>query len=128
MPAPPNNSLRTAGRIAIAIGGVGSVALTLEAGHRNPSAFLMAMFAGWVLLPFLVLGYADRLSRTWTRSAGVRLSVLMFFESTVSLAVYGFMAFGATTVKLAAPFLLLPPVLIALVAIVSIGPHRARSI
>ena len=36
-------------------GAVGSVGLMLRAGHRNDSPILLALFAIWVLSPFVAL-------------------------------------------------------------------------
>ena len=49
--------LRKAGLLAIVIGGVGPVAVTLHTGRRNPSVILMALFAIWVLLPHVLTVY-----------------------------------------------------------------------
>lgn len=47
--------LRTAAMLAVVAGAVGSVGLTLRAGHRNNSLVLQMLFLIWVLLPFVAL-------------------------------------------------------------------------
>src|SRR2546421_12838968 len=66
-------SLRKAVNIALVVGLVGSVALLLYAGRRNPSFLVRVIFVGWVSSPFIVLLLANRTSRAWsaaTRVAG----------------------------------------------------------
>jgi len=45
--------LRSAARIAVPAGAVGSVGLMLHAGRRNDSRILLVLFTLWVLSPFV---------------------------------------------------------------------------
>jgi uncharacterized membrane protein YeiB len=86
--------LRKAGLLAIMIGGVGSVAVTLYTGGRNPSVILMALFAIWVLLPFVALAAAAVMSAPWSALTRTALSAPMLVTTIDTLAIYGYVAFG----------------------------------
>jgi uncharacterized membrane protein len=120
----PIDPWQTTARLAAAVGAVGSVVLTLLAGRRNPSVVLMAMFAVWVVLPFAMLAWIGRASSVWPRPARRSFTALSLIASAASLGVYGYMAFGSSRLKLAAPFLILPPILLILVAIVFLRARR----
>jgi len=77
-------------RTALVIALIGSVALTLVAGRGNRSAILIVLFAGWVALPFVGLGFVDLLSSEWSVSARTMLFRLMLFVAVGSLAIYGY--------------------------------------
>jgi hypothetical protein len=110
--------LRTAGLVAIAIGGLGSAGLTLYTGRRNPSALLMAVFVIWVLIPFVALAAADAMSKQWSALTRTALYALMFVVTLDSLGTYGYVAFGPPRPQPAFAFLVVPPVSVLLCAIV----------
>ena len=122
--------LRKAGLLAIVVGGVGSVFLTLYTGRRNPSALLMAAFAIWVLLPFVALAAADAMSTNWSALTRTVLYALMFVTAIVTLGTYGYVAFGPPRPQPAFWFLVVPPASLLLIAILlrtvaSIGKSRS---
>ena len=122
--------LRKAGLLAIVIGGVGSVFLTLYTGRRNPSALLMAVFAIWVLLPFVALAAADAMSTNWSALTRTVLYALMFVTAIDTLGTYGYVAFGPPRPQPAFWFLVVPPASLLLIAILlrtvaSIGKSRS---
>ena len=119
-----------AGLLAIVIGGVGSVFLTLYTGRRNPSALLMAVFAIWVLLPFVALAAADAMSTNWSALTRTVLYALMFVTAIDTLGTYGYVAFGPPRPQPAFWFLVVPPASLLLIAILlrtvaSIGKSRS---
>jgi len=109
--------LRKAGLLAIVIGGVGSVALTLYTGRRNPSALLMAAFAIWVLLPFVALAVADAVSANWSALTRTVLHTLMIVVAIDNPGTYGYIAFGPSRPQPAFWFLVVPPASLLLIAI-----------
>ena len=90
------------------VGAAGSLALMLWAGRRNPSSFLMFLFAGWVTLPFMAVGAADRVSQRWAPKVRAGLDVLALVFALVALPVYGGVVLGLLRPRTAAPFLLVP--------------------
>ena len=122
--------LRKAGLLAIVVGGVGSVFLTLYTGRRNPSALLMAVFAIWVLLPFVALAAADAMSTNWSALTRTVLYALMFVTAIDTLGTYGYVAFGPPRPQPAFWFLVVPPASLLLIAVLlrtvaSIGKSRS---
>ena len=109
--------LRKAGLLAIVLGGVGSVTLTLYTGRRNPSALLMAVFAIWVLLPFVALAVADAMSTNWSALTRTVLYALMIVITIDTLGIYGYVAFGPSRPQPAFWFLVVPPASLLLIAI-----------
>lgn len=108
----------TAGWIALAVGGAGSVALTLFAGHRiGAPVVVQVLFAGWVALPFVILAAA--LWASSRRSAATRLvlSRAAVVVAVASLAVYTFASLA--TSRAATPvFVLVAPLSVLLVGVV----------
>ena len=122
--------LRKAGLLAIVVGGVGSVFLTLYTGRRNPSALLMAAFAIWVLLPFVALAAADAMSTNWSALTRTVLYALMFVTAIDTLGTYGYVAFGPPRPQPAFWFLVVPPASLLLIAIllrIVAGIGKSRS-
>ena len=109
--------MRKAGLLAIVLGGVGSVTLTLYTGRRNPSALLMAVFAIWVLLPFVALAVADAMSTNWSALTRTVLYALMIVITIDTLGIYGYVAFGPSRPQPAFWFLVVPPASLLLIAI-----------
>ena len=97
---------------AMLLGSVGSVALTLYAGHRNPSRVLIAIFAVWVLVPYVAAMVIAR-----SRPSGERGRVLdgaVVLMAAGSLGVYGWRVFGPPRPHMAAVFLITPAVCLVL--------------
>lgn len=110
--------LRGAAIIAVLAGAGGCLALTLYAGHRNPSRILMLLFAIWVLSPFVGLAVATVFSKTWSIPTRLALYTLMLILALASLAIYGTVALGPPRPKTAFPFLMVPLASWLLIAIV----------
>jgi hypothetical protein len=101
-----------AARIAVLVGGVGSVALMFRAGYRgrgNPPPLLMVLFTFWVLSPFAALAWAGAVSRRWSALTRMALQVVTLFVALVSLGIYGYFALGPERAQVAPPFVLVPP-------------------
>jgi hypothetical protein len=116
--------VRLAAAIVAIAGAVGSVALTIVAGHRNPSVLLRAIFAAWVLTPFVALAAAGRSWVAGSQRARAALLPLTLVVTGVSLGIYGTVAFGALAIKTGFAFLVLPPALVSLVAVVGLVVAR----
>jgi len=112
----------------VVAGAVGSVGLTLYAGRQNPSRLLVALFAIWVLSPFLSVTIASRRSSAFARGP-------LYGEGPIltvgSLAMYLHPAWRPSGSGPAFVFLVVPLVswlLIAIVVVtatlVSRGLHR----
>jgi hypothetical protein len=82
-------------RLAVVVGALGSAALTLYAGRRNPSTLLILIFVAWVSAPFAGL---------WL----TRRRPLMVAVPLACLLVYGSMAFNVVHAKLGFVFLMFP--------------------
>jgi hypothetical protein len=93
--------------IAVVLGAVGSVALMLWVGHRNPSRLLLALFAIWDLSPFVGLLLADRISTRWSVMTCTTLDAVMLVVALSSLALYGDVVLRPRS-QPAALFLLVP--------------------
>ncbi len=89
-------------------GAVGSVSLMLRAGHRNDSRILLALFAIWVLSPFVALVLANLISTHWSAFTRATLHCVMLILTLGSLAIYANMVSTPTGSKLAVPFLVVP--------------------
>lgn len=112
--------LRAVGLAAVVVGAAGSVALMLLVGRRNQSSFLMFLFAGWVLAPFVAAAMADVASQHWSGLTRTTLYGVMVMLTLVSLGVYGRVAFGPPRPRPAALFLILP-VASSLAGVIALG-------
>jgi hypothetical protein len=81
--------LRTAARIALLAGALGSLGFELYAGRRNDSVVLRVLMAGWVISPFLVLLMASVASRGWSALTRQALDSVIIVVTAGSLAIYG---------------------------------------
>jgi len=90
------------------IGAVGSVGLMLRVGHRNDSRILLALFAIWVLSPFVALVLANLISKRWSVLTRATLHGVMLILTVGSLAIYGNTLSAPPGSKLAVPFLVVP--------------------
>lgn len=79
--------LRTVALIAVVAGAAGSVGLLLSAGRRTP-LFLLVLFVGWVLSPFVALGWAHTRSKRWSALTRATLYWVTLALALGSLAVY----------------------------------------
>jgi hypothetical protein len=104
--------LRPATMIALVGGAMGSVTLMLRAGHagqRTSSNFLLLIFAVWVVSPFVVLAWANIVSKAWSAITRMTLYIVTIVLAVCSLAVYGIVALGPPRAKTAPVFVVLPP-------------------
>ena len=80
--------LRAAALIAVVVGAVGSVGLTLRDGRSAPR-FLLVLFVIWVLSPFVALAWANIVSKRWSLLTRSTLHVVTLIITLSSLAIYG---------------------------------------
>lgn len=105
-------------RAFILVAAAASLALMYRAGHRNPSAVLILMFAVWVVSPFVALDVINRLAQRWSfrgRSV-VRVTTVVIAAGAVS--VYGTDALRPVSSKGAFIYLVVPFVSWVVVVIV----------
>lgn len=100
--------MKTIALVAVVVRAAGSIGLMLHVGRRNPSLVLLALFAIWVLSPFVGLVLAARGSQRWLVAARERVHVLMLIVAVGSLAIYGQVVFGPPRPRPASKFLLVP--------------------
>ena len=115
--------LRQVALIAALAGAVGSVGMTLHAGHRNPSFLLNFIFAIWVLSPFVALVLATVVSKRWSGVTRAALYSVMLVVTLGGLAIYSAFTFGYLRAKTGFIFLVVPAASWLLIAIV--GPIAA---
>ena len=119
--APSNGALlralRALGLILVVAGAAGSVALMVRAGARTPR-FLLVLFIGWVLAPFIVLLWANLTSTRWSAATRAALVSVTLVVAAGSLAIYGELIDvrprGAAN---AFPWVITPPAMLLLIAI-----------
>jgi len=116
-------------------GAVGSVGLMLRAGHNDDSRILLALFAIWVLSPFVALFLANMISKRWSVLTRAALHGVMLILTVGSLAIYGNMVSTPPGSKLAVPFLVVPlgswlviTIVIPMAAVLSRGLSRFRPV
>ncbi len=109
--------LRAAALIAVLAGAVGSFGLMLRAGQRTPR-FLLALFAIWVLSPFVALVWAYVVSKRWSVLTRAALYSVMLLAALGSLAVYGADALWPRKAQPAFVFVVVSPASWLLIAIV----------
>jgi hypothetical protein len=116
--------LRIATLIAVVVGAAGSVAFTLYVGRHSPP-FLLVLFAGWVLLPFLALLVAGFASERWSALTRVALYCIALFITLSSLSVYGGFAIAA---KPKTPVFVVtsPASLLLIVIVLAVAVWRSR--
>ena len=110
-------SLRAGALIVVVAGAVGSVGLTLYAGRHNPSRLLVALFAIWVLSPFLAVTIASRRSSDFARGLLYGVSPIL---TVGSLAMYWHPAWRPAGSGPAFVFLVVPLVSWLLLTIVMV--------
>lgn len=124
--SPKNSALRLVALVALVIGAVGCEYLVFRVGHRNPSVVLMAIFAAWVLAPFVALAWCHVAARRWVEAVRAALYVASLLVAIGSLVVYGYVAFGPSRSQPAFFFLVLPFVSIVLTAVLGAVGARKR--
>ena len=114
--------MRSIAVIVLLVGTVCSLGLVLNAGRHTP-VFLLILFIGWVLSPFLAFLVANRISRSWSDYARATIYYLMIMVTLGSLVGYSG-AFNSPHTKPAFIFLVVP--LISWVLIVIVIPISRR--
>ena len=94
--------------LILVAGAVGSVTMVLRAGQRSYSRILVALFAIWVVSPFVALVSANVISKRWSILTRVTLDGVMLIITVGALAIYGSMVAAPPSSKLAFPFLIVP--------------------
>ena len=115
--AVPVARLRPPALIALLLGAAGSLGLMFHVGRRNRSELLLVLFVVWVLSPFVVLAWADVVSKRWAVLTRATLYGVMLTLTLGSLTIYGRVAFGPPRPQPASAFLVVPPVSWLLTAI-----------
>jgi hypothetical protein len=110
--------LRRTALIAVLVGAAGSVGLMLRAGHRNPSRLLIALFALWVLSPFMAVAWANVVSKRWSDLTRATLYSVTLVLTLGSWAIYGALVFGLLRAKIGFVFLVVPAASWLLIAVV----------
>ena len=85
---PKNTLLRTIAVVVVVAGAIGSLAMTLHAGHKNNSVLLVVLFAFWVLSPFIAFLITNVISRLWNDLNRKTLYYIMIFLPVVSIVCY----------------------------------------
>ncbi|MBI3406449.1 MAG: hypothetical protein HY046_13430 [Acidobacteria bacterium] len=80
--------LRAAALIAVVVGTVGAEGLMLRAGQHTPR-FLLVLFVGWVLMPFLALAWANGVSQHWPVLTRATLYCVTLAIALGTLAIFG---------------------------------------
>lgn len=80
--------LRGVALVAVMVGAVGSVGLTLRAGQRTPR-LLLVLFVIWILSPFVALAWANIVSERWPVLTRATLYCVTLVITLGSLAMYG---------------------------------------
>ena len=120
--------MKQLGRVALAIGAVGSLVLMFL--HGRPSIFLLILFTGWVLAPFIGLAWADRLSVRWPPSSRTWLYWLMIVVAVGSLAIYVYdvtTSYGRAVLFVAVPMVAWALILITMPIAVLAGRRSSRT-
>jgi hypothetical protein len=104
------STLRIAARVAVLIGAVGSVGLTLYAGRQNPSSLLMVAFAIWVLSPFVLIILLDSASPRWPSLFRPALHGATLAVTLISLVAYTARVVRPPRAQAAFVFVVVPPV------------------
>jgi hypothetical protein len=101
-------ALQTIATAATVVGAVVSLGCMFWVGQRNRSFVLVALFAVWVLSPYLGLLWARRSVAWSTYAAQAMVCGLIFIVAIGSPVFYGLAAFGRPWSRPAFPFLAAP--------------------
>jgi hypothetical protein len=120
--------------VAVVAAAMGSVGLTYRGDQFNETPRLFAMFACWVLSPFVALMFAHVASKRWSPLPRATLHGVSLILSVGSLVIYGNEAWKPQEAT-ATPFLLVPPaswllmsIVIPIAALKSTGPSRRKPV
>jgi hypothetical protein len=93
--------------IAAVTGGLGSVVLMLMSGLRPPF-FIIILFIGWVLAPFVFLSLGIILSKRWSAITRNTLHWLTMLIAAGSLAIYIYVLVKPLQAQPAFPYVAVP--------------------
>jgi hypothetical protein len=96
----------------------------LRVGRRNESRLLLAMFAVWVLAPFLALAWATVTSKRWSALTRATLHAVTLVLTSGALGLYGAVALGPPRPKPAFVFVVVPPASWLLLVVTVSGAAR----
>ena len=85
-----------------------SVLFLLEAGRRQSSGILLALFLGWTLSPFVAQAIANMTSSRWPALTRTTLYTLMIVVAAASVVIYAAAAHGTLRMKVGTIFLVVP--------------------
>lgn len=120
----PLDVFRSLAVLTIASGAAASIVLMLIAGSRQPSLILVGLFTGWVLSPFVGLGWAGVRSKRWPTVHRAVLYASMFALTLVSLAMYDGIIPMPPGSRPAAAFLVVPFASWVFMAMLALAMHR----
>jgi hypothetical protein len=123
----PSRILGIAALSSVVVGVLGSLVFTYVVGRHNSSVVLMAFFMVWVSSPFVANAWMYMAVLRAPASVQLVVNLTVLAISFGSLAIYGDVALGATRVKPALPFLIVPLaswLVVALVAATQISGKR----
>jgi len=110
--------LRAAALIALIVGAVGSLGFMLRAGQLTPRLLLIP-FTIWILSPFVILLWANMISKRWSHITRVTLYCVTLVVTLGSLAIYGeWIDLRPAGSANAFPFVIVPPASLIFIAIV----------
>lgn len=122
--------LRKTALTGVLLGAAGSLGFLFRAGQRSPQRLVMLLMAIWVISPFVALVFLDIIGKRWSAATRKAIYSMMFVVTVVSLAVYSYNAMRPRSAQPAALFVVVPPVLWALVAIAvaaaALVPRRTK--
>jgi hypothetical protein len=95
--------------MALLAGVLGSLGFLVRAGQRQATpGLLLLLMAGWVIAPYLGLGWAFAASKRWTRSTQTVLCTLMLVLPLVALPIYATESLRPAKASPAALFVAVP--------------------
>lgn len=123
---PALDFLRTMAVIMLLAGALGSIGFVLNEGRHTP-VFLLILFVGWVLLPYIALLIVNVLSKPWPVPARKTLCILMLLIPIGSLLIYSGIWRPSDT-RPAAIFLVVPLIsYLLIVAVIAVTRKLPRN-
>ena len=116
--------LRTAARVSVVVGALGSVGLMLRAGRSTPRLLLVA-FVFWVVSPFVALAWANTVAERWSVPTRTALYCVTLVITLGCLVIYGFDLAPSGSAR-AFSFVAVPPGSWILMAVVPIAALVSR--
>ncbi len=104
-------------RAALYVGAVGSLALMFYAGRHNTHLIIFVLFTGWVLIPFVALGWAHMRAERWSPSVSRTIDVVILLVTVGTLGCYVFDLFWPRREQAAYMYVIVAPVATVLAAL-----------